>query len=236
MNSLIFDIETVGADFDSLDETTKKVLTKWIEHDFEDELAYRESLADLKNRLGFSPLTGEAVAIGVLDFERNQGAVYFQAPDHRPADFEEDGIKFQAMSEKDMLSKFWDVSRQYQEFVSFNGRGFDVPFLMIRSAIHKVRPSKNLMSNRYLDRQHQNASHIDLSDQLTFQGAVRRKDSLHLWTRGFGVESPKAGGVTGEDVGRLFKEGKYVDIAKYNVGDLRATRELYAIWQSYLRF
>ena len=91
-----------------------------------------------------------------------------------------------------MLEKFWEISRQYDEFISFNGRSFDVPFMMLRSAINKIRPSKNLMGNRYLDRQRDDSLHIDLFDQLNFQGAVRRRDSLHLYTRAFGIESPKA--------------------------------------------
>ena len=31
--SLIFDIETVGADFDELDDTTKSSLTRWIKRE-----------------------------------------------------------------------------------------------------------------------------------------------------------------------------------------------------------
>ena len=49
-------------------------------------------------------------------------------------------------------------------------------------------------------------------------------------------ESPKAEGVTGDDVGPLFKKKKFLDIAKYNVRDIRATRELYTKWEEYLQF
>ncbi|MCX6702679.1 MAG: hypothetical protein NTW60_02335 [Candidatus Wolfebacteria bacterium] len=50
----------------------------------------------------------------------------------------------------------------------------------------------------------------------------------------FGIESPKANGVTGDDVKTLFKEKKFIDIAKYNLGDLKATGELYEKWDNYL--
>ncbi len=120
-------------------------------------------------------------------------------------------------------------------FVTFNGRGFDVPFLMIRSAIRSVRPTKDLMQARYPWQQRNNvAVHVDLQDVLSFYGALRRKGSLHLWTRAFGIESPKAAGVTGDDVGPLFKKKKFLDIAKYNVRDIRATRSLYEKWEQYL--
>ncbi len=236
MPKLVFDIETIGEDFDSFDETTKRVLTKWIERESDTEAEHKQYLADVKNRTGLSPLTGEVAAIGVLDAERDQGAVYFQWPRAEAKEFEDKGIKFQPMGENEMLEKFWDIARQYDEFISFNGRSFDVPFLMLRSAINKIRPSKNLMSNRYLDRQRDDALHIDLYDQLNFQGAVRRRDSLHLYTRAFGIDSPKASGVSGDGVAALYKEGKFTDIARYNAGDLRATRDLYRYWQSYLRF
>lgn len=235
MSTLIFDIETVGEDFDTLDETTQEVLTRWIQKESGNKEEYQEALSELKDGLGFSPLTGEIVAIGVLDHEKNKGAVCFQAPGEQIAEAEEDGMKFKQMTEKEMLENFWNGARSYQEFVSFNGRGFDVPFLMIRSAIHGIRPTRDLMEGRYLYQQ-RGVKHIDLLDQLSFYGAVRRKGNLHLWSRAFGIESPKASGVTGDDVGRLFKEKRFLDIAKYNVGDLIATKKLYEEWKKYLKF
>lgn len=235
MNTLVFDIETIGEDFDSLDSVTQKTLTHWIANETSDESEYAKILSDIKNRLGFSPLTGEIVAIGVLDCEKNQGAVYFQAPGEKIKDFTEDNFKFRALTEKEMLESFWEGAKKYGEFVSFNGRSFDAPFLMIRSAIHGVRPTVDLMQGRYLYQQ-RDAKHIDLLDQLTFYGASAKKGSLHLWSRAFGIKSPKADGVSGDDVGRLFKEKKFKEIARYNTGDLLATKELYEYWRKYLRF
>src|SRR4030042_4996910 len=94
---LIFDIETIGADFDSFDETTQDALTGWIKKESESEEEYRESLKELKDGLGFSPLTGEIIVIGTLDYEKNQGGIYFQAPDENIGDFTEEGIRFKQM-------------------------------------------------------------------------------------------------------------------------------------------
>lgn len=234
MSSLIFDIETVGEDFDALDETTQGVLTRWIKKESRDEDAYRVALADIKDGLGFSPLTGEIVAIGVYDYEKKKGVVYYSARGTVIAEEEENGITYKCMSERDMLAAFWEGCRAYDTFVSFNGRTFDVPFLFVRSAIHGIRPSKDLMRGRYLYQQERTARHIDLLDQLTFYGASMRKGTLHLWTRAFGIESPKAQGVSGDDVGALFKEGRFLDIAKYNGRDLFATAELFERWKKYL--
>lgn len=236
MSTLIFDIETVGEEFDKIDPTTQSVLTRWIEKDSESETEYKHALLDVKAGLGFSPLTGEIVVIGVFDAEKEKGAVYYQAPGQTFEDFEEDGMTYKRMSEKEMLEHFWNGAEKYREFVSFNGRAFDAPFLMVRSAIHGIRPTKNLLSNRYVNSQRSDAQHIDLLDQLTFYGAMRRKGALHLWCRAFGIESPKAGGVSGDEVAPMFRGGKFQDIARYNVGDLRATHKLYEYWKKYLAF
>lgn len=233
-SKLIFDIETVGADFDSFDETTQESLTRWIKRESENDEEYRVALKNLKEELGFSPLTAEIVVIGTLDFEKNQGGIYFQAPGENIGDFTEEGIKFKQMTEKEMLEHFWkEIAPKYQEFVSFNGRQFDGPFMMIRSAYHGIRPTKNLSESRYFYQQ-RTCVHTDLADQLSFQGNLRKRGSLHMWSRLFGIKSPKEDGVSGDDVAEMFKNKKYAEIAKYNAGDLRATKELYEKWEKYL--
>lgn len=236
MARLIFDIETIGEDFDTLDETTQESLTRWIKKESGNDKEYREALQELKEGLGFSPLTGEIVAIGVLNYEKDQGVVYFQAPNKKLEEFEEGKFKYKPMTEAEMLATFWQGAMNFDEFVTFNGRGFDVPFLNVRSAIHGIKPTKDLMSNRYISNQRFGAAHVDLLDQLSYYGALRRKGSLHLWSRAFGIESPKTGGVTGDDVSDLFKNKKYKEIAVYNGRDLEATKALYDVWNTYLRF
>lgn len=243
MKKLVFDIETIGVNYESLDESTQENLTRWIKREAENEEEFKVLLEDLKQGLGFSPLTGEVVVVGVLDPDTGKGAVYFQAPDYGADDIKKQtqdnsarqNIKYEIGSEKEILEKFWQVASFCNEFISFNGRGFDGPFLTVRSAIHKIKPTKDLMSNRYLGSQKFNARHIDLLDQLTFYGAVRRKGSLHLWCNAFGIKSPKADGITGDQVGELFKNKEYLKIAQYNIGDLWATKELYDYWNNYMR-
>lgn len=235
MSQLVFDIETIGENFDELDETTREVLTRWIRKESQNEEEYRAQLEDLKNGLGFSPLTGEIVVIGVYDVEKEKGAIYYQAPGQKNKDFEEGGIVYRQCTEKEMLERFWEGARQYNEFISFNGRAFDVPFIIARSAVHKIRPTKDLMYNRYLSSQKNNAIHIDLQDQLTFYGAMRKKGGLHMWCRAFGIASPKAEGVTGDDVGQLFKEKEFLKIAKYNSRDLYSTSDLFKYWREYIK-
>lgn len=234
MPKLVFDIETVGENFDEMDETTQKALSKWIERESDDPDEQQRLLAELKTGTGFSPLTGAIVVIGVLDVEKNSGVIYFQAPKSEIAEFTEGNFKFKPCTEKEMLHNFWEGAKEYREFISYNGRSFDVPFIIARSAVNKVKITKDLMSNRYGYGQKYGAAHTDLLDQLTYFGAVRKRGSLHLWCRALGIKSPKEDGIDGESVGRYFKEGKYEDIARYNANDLVATKELYEIWKEYM--
>lgn len=236
MPTLVFDIETIGESFDDMDQTTQKMLTRWVMHGSLSDEARALEIENIKNGLGFSPLTGEIVAIGMLDYEKDKSAVYFQAPGESFGNFEEGGVVYKQMTEAQMLEAFWRVCEKYDQFVTFNGRGFDAPFLATRSAIHRIRPSKDLLSNRYLGSQKFGAKHFDLQDLLSFYGSTQRRTSLHLACRAFGIVSPKIEGVDGDDVTRLFAEKKFLDIARYNVRDIVATKELYAYWDRYMRF
>lgn len=222
MSRIILDIETVGRDFSSLDKEAQDYLLRWAETE--------EDIREVKESLSLYPLTGEIAAIGMLNPDTMRGAVYFQTPDDSLLPFEEEGISFQTGTEKEILQRFWDAIKGYDQFITFNGRGFDCPFIMIRSAVHRIKPSRDLMPNRY------NGTHIDLLDQLTFYGASRRRFSLDMWCRTFGIKSPKSEGITGYEVRELFMSGRYVDIARYCLRDLIATRELLTYWENYIRF
>jgi 3'-5' exonuclease len=228
MPKLIFDIETVGVEFDSLDDKSQELLLRFAETP--------EDIMAVKEGLGFSPLTGQVVAIGVLNPETEKGAVYFLSPDDGVEKQEKDGVQYIShKTEKDLLKSFWDASAHYDQFITFNGRSFDAPYLMIRSAINKIKPTKNLMTYRYESDQYGKIiTHLDLLDRLTFFGAVRRKGGLHVWCRAFGIKSPKSKEISGEDVAQLFRDKEYMKIAEYCFDDVMATEKLYEYWEKYI--
>lgn len=232
MATLVFDIETIGEDWNALDSLTQHTLTRWIDRAHHSESERAILRRDIEEGLGFSPLTGEIIAIGLYDVERKQGVVYYR-DDTREEEGSVGDFVLKTRSERDMLVDFWDGAQQYDTFVTFNGRGFDVPFLNIRSAIQGIRPSCDLMAGRYLSQQ-KNVFHIDLQDQLTYYGAMGRRPSLHLFCRAFGIESPKTDGVMGDDVAELFGQKKFRDIAEYNARDVIATTALYEKWRTHL--
>jgi len=221
MKTVIFDIETVPQDFDSFDETQRKYLLKFAEDE--------EGEKKVKNQMALWAPTNKIVAIGMMSVESEKGAVYYVSEEGETAEFNENNIKYWAGDEKEILEKFWSAIAHANKFVTFNGRGFDCPVLMLRSAMLRVKPSKNLMPYRYGVDQH-----VDLLEQLTFYSAAR-KFNLDFYCKAFGIKSPKAGGVTGHDVAPLFEAGEYEKIARYCAGDLSATRELYLRWRDYIK-
>lgn len=222
MSKVVIDIETIGFDFESYDQKSQEYLLKYAQDEREKE--------EIKNKLALYPLTGEIVTIGMLNPETEKGYVLFQSGKEEIEKFEENGIAYEIGSEKEILEKFWDLVRTYNQVVTFNGRSFDVPYLMIRSAINKIRTSRNLMGYRF-----EHKDHCDLLEQLTFYGATRRF-SLDFYAKNFGIRSSKEEGIDGSMIGDLYKQEKYLEIARYCARDLKTTSELFVYWEKYLRF
>ncbi|HRY82397.1 MAG TPA: ribonuclease H-like domain-containing protein [Candidatus Moranbacteria bacterium] len=222
MAKVVIDIETIGFDFDAYDQKSQEYLLKYAQDDGEKE--------EIKKKLSLYPLTGEIVTIGMLNPETEKGYVLFQNGGENQKKFEEDGVIFEAGSEKEILEKFWDFIRTYNQAITFNGRGFDMPYLMMRSAINKIKPSRNFMGYRF-----DHKEHCDLLEQLTFYGATR-KFNLDFYAKTFGIKSSKDEGIDGSMVSDLYKQGKYLEIARYCARDLKTTKELFEYWEKYLKF
>lgn len=231
MSTLVFDIETVGEAWSDFDEVTQKSLVRWIENSGREQVDKDSLLKTIKNQLGFSPLTGSVVSIALYDVERAMGAVYYVGEGDEK-DFVEDSFTYKVRSEVEILEDFWESAQSYDTFVTFNGRQFDVPFLLLRSVANKVKPTIELSKNRYLTQQSL-PYHVDLQDELTFYGAMSKRPQLHLFCRSFGIESPKSD-ISGDDVAELFLNKKFSDIARYNAKDVVATTELFMKWKEYL--
>lgn len=231
MRTLILDIETVGVAWTELDTVTQRVLTRWIDRAAKNNTEHEQLLQDIKEGLGFSPLTGEIVALGVYDIERGEGTVYSigsTAPDTKDGSF-----LYKMRSERELLAEFWEGVQEYEVIVTFNGRAFDLPFVIHRSVAAGITPTINVMKYRYLTQQSV-PYHVDLQDQLTFYGAMMKRPSLHLFCQAYGIASPKVAGISGDDVAELFRQKKFLDIARYNARDLLATAELYKRWKVHL--
>jgi DNA polymerase elongation subunit (family B) len=220
MASLVFDIETLGLPPETLDDSQREYLLKYAETDQERE-------AELQ-KLSLYPLTAQVLAIGMLNPETRAGRVLYQSNVKESYASADGKIEFLSGDESFLLKTFWEDVKRYDRIVTFNGRGFDCPFLMIRSAVLSIAPSRNLVPYRY-----DSGKHCDLLDQLTFYGATR-KFNLDFYCKAFGIRSPKAEGITGADLAPLVERGDYRAIAEYCIGDVIATAELYRRWSQFL--
>jgi DNA polymerase elongation subunit (family B) len=228
MATLIFDIETAGKDWDAIPESTQYSLTKWIgQKPVSDDEKDRLS-AQAQEKLGLSPFTGEVISLAMYDLERKTGAVYFAADDS-VTDYVDGDWKYKVRTEKQLLEDFWETARSYNVFVTFNGRSFDVPFLLHRSLMLDVRPTVELTGQRYIDRQNP-PYHVDLLDEFSFYGAMQRRPSLQLLCDSYNISYEKDG-VGGEDITEFFVNKRFRDIAEKNAADVTATVLLFEKWK-----
>ncbi len=239
---IVFDIETSPLPWDSFSESQQEFLLRNLETEVEIEKRKKE--------FGLSPFTAQIVCIGLLYIEKDENGKIKEKPvafcvDNDLTDEEEiqKKIEFDAdmiiKNEKQVLESFWRLLEKHSDahLVSFNGRNFDSPFLMIRSAIHRIKPSRNLMAGT----KYNYPMHTDLIDEITFYQptfyfSATKRFNLDFYTRAFGIESPKSFGVDGTKVADLFANKEFEAIATYCLRDVISTWKLYEIWEQTLKF
>ena len=214
MATVVFDIETVGGSWDALDDGQRTYLQKYVRNE--------EERAKLPEMMSLWPLTGKIVVLAMLNPDTGRGRVWYEKNDGRLEETSADGLfTFVGDTEPAFLAEFWSAIVRFDRFVSFNGRCFDGPFLMLRSAALGIRVSKNLCGYRYAIK-----PHTDLLDVLSFFGASR-KWNLDFACKAFGVDSPKESGLDGYAVGHYYREDRLREIALYCRRDVEATAALF---------
>jgi len=227
MRRIVLDIETCAYPFESLSESQQEYLLRYAEK--ETDPGKKQEQTDQAIRYtSLYPLTAKCVAIGIYDIDKNKSFVYYESEETEEWASEDQQIHYKGLTEVEMLKSFWKIIEITDQVVTFNGRNFDLPFLMMRSAMLKVKPSKNLIKSRY-----DKKSHIDLLEQFTFYG-LTRKFNLDFYCNAFGIESPKTKEMSGMEVKNLYEAGRLRDIAIYCSRDIYATYQLYKIWDEYL--
>ena len=235
MTKLVFDIETSALPPEHFDEAQQEYLFRECVK-ITEETARAARRAEIQQQFSLWPLTSRVVCIAMLNADTQRGQVLFTAEDYEEETGEAGPVEFvPCMDEAEMLTAFWDVAKHYDAVVTFNGRGFDVPFIYLRSALLNVPISRK----DWLGYRFQTEPHCDLAEQFTFYGVsgrdgAARRFNLDFYCKAFGIESPKSHGVTGMDVGALLAEGRFRDIAEYCLRDVKATVLLYQIWKERL--
>ncbi len=214
--TLVFDIETVGKSLTFLDKTDKDYFINNLEKDF------KGTKRQLHGRTGLYPMYGSVLTIGLYNPNSNQGKVLYLSPEK--ATIEVENFTSQAYStESEMISDFWDIASQYQRFVTYNGSGFDFPFLTFRSAVNRIKvPFQTHGSDDKF---------VDLSYKFRLNN---RPFKLETICKALDISNPKLPGISGMEVSKLFHQGKLDEIVKYVSRDVIATAELYEVWRKYL--
>jgi len=217
MKKLVIDIETVGIPWEELDAYVREYLIKGLSDGDAEET---------RRAGGLSPFRGRIVAIGVINIDDGRSCALYEVPGQTELRTERAGMRtYISGSEKQILEKFWSFFEGDSRFISFNGRQFDGPFLMIRSAIHGITPKRDLVGYRY--GYHPNC---DLREVLNFFGTTNNRQfkfNLDLACKTFGVETSKSEGVDGRSVETWYRAGRHRELAEYCLEDVRATAELY---------
>ena len=174
--------------------------------------------------LGLYSLSAQVVCIGMLNPDSGKGTVLYDDRHGELADLDlpaEAEFSLEGGNEAEILERFWSNVAHFERVITYNGRGFDVPFLMQRSLVQEVEITTNLMPPRFfLDR-----NHLDLQDALSLFRATR-PFGLAAWTEAIGAASSKEGSVAGAEVGAAFHAGRTGEIVEYCARDVVATSQL----------
>lgn len=210
--TLVFDIETVPSlDRRELPATVGEALTSY---------ATRKDM-EPGAVMGMSPFFGKVVSLAIgegdSDGDLDDVTVLAVPPDGQTIENCPGWLR--PMSEADLLRSFWALASRAETVVTFNGRGFDVPFLVTRSLIHGIPARVDLVSQRWALR-----PHLDLWELLSQRDRGPSKLDVVCWA--LGIESPKEV-MDGSMVAPAYARGEIVKIAEYNAHDVRATSAVY---------
>jgi predicted PolB exonuclease-like 3'-5' exonuclease len=160
--------------------------------------------------MGLDPLTNVICCFGWCDNSGKAGNIILPTDDTGKDD------------EKRLLLQAWDILGQYQHFISFNGRAFDLRCLHLHGITHRVRPSILIDSGRY-----NRGNHTDL--RLVLAGEERfAKGRLDFFCRKY-LGQGKMDGIDGALVQSYWDMGMLDDIGAYCQDDAEKTMALYML-------
>ena len=178
---------------------TDETIAKWREAD---EVAWR---AGRIKECSLNPRLGRVVAIGYANDYGAQAQM---------------GQTLTTAGEADLLREFWRFCDLHRTICSWNGHGFDLPFLVVRSALLGVAPTVDVP--RYL-RRYSYTPHFD-AKCAALQWDVRRAgEGLNEWAAAFGL-SVKAS--HGSQVYAMVTEGRWDELEHYAALDARLTYDV----------
>ena len=123
----------------------------------------------------------------------------------------------EGVTEDDMLHAIDEVLRAGAAFVTFNGRGYDLP-VIARRYMYRDLPAPTINMDRY------RSEHIDLYDKLSYYGAANAH-KLSWYAKRFGWTDVTSR-IEGKDVGLAVEDGDWLGIREHCACDLIWTARL----------
>lgn len=209
--TLVFDIETVpGIELGEVPEAIARSVQR----------AAERGECEVDKVMSLSPYFGKIVSLAFCDADDpDRVRALVVPPPGREGDSFPEWIR--PMSEPELLRSFWHLAGAAELVVTFNGRGFDVPYLLLRSLIHQIPARVDLLSSPYSLR-----PHLDLFRLIGHGRGGLGSTSLDVVCWALGIESPK-GAMDGSMVGPAYARKEIESIASYNAADVRATAAVF---------
>ena len=177
-----------------------------------------EAVSKLGSKIkGTNPILGNIVCIGL----------YFDEKDKQVA---------LTGTEPEILTEFWELIKYDSSFNSFNGYEFDIPWVLLRSAKHKINPPVygNGKSHPFLSRpRFRTWPHFDVAKWVSdwdYKKSLSLKAVCEMW----GIASPKEGEIRADGVEEAYLDGKINLIAEYCLRDVMATYKASIIMRRYV--
>ncbi|MDW8067195.1 MAG: ribonuclease H-like domain-containing protein [Aquificaceae bacterium] len=207
-----------------------------------EEYQYLKNRKDYKSEdhfqreLSTNPYVSVVVSFALFFLGENRAEVYYIGDGKEENHVEEEGISVIYRStpmsfglvpaERTLLETLWEKLGNLKRLVTFNGKGFDLEFIRIRSIIHNLKPQAY-----YLYFHSKSVNHIDLMEVLRVN---RESYSLSFIAKRLGIELSK-GGMDGSKVKEAFQKGEYRRVAKYNAKDAIITGMVFQRVKDYLK-
>ncbi len=127
--------------------------------------------------------------------------------------------------ERIILAEFWNFFKGFDTsrdlIIGHNILDFDLPFIVQRSIIRGVRPSVDFYFGKYRN--------APVFDTMRVWDCWKWGNSTSLKKLAFalGLECPKSGGITGENLYEAFCEGRFEEIYRYCMRDVKVTRNVW---------
>ena len=127
-------------------------------------------------------------------------------------------------SEKELLEKFWGLMNEQRpkKIVTYNGYGFDIPFLLVRSAINNVKPTINIHMNKWYM---EGSNHFDCMLVLSAKGLFLNV-AQEIVCRMLGIDIP-SDRISGTQIEDCYRRGDRDPILSRCKQDLIMTEKLY---------